>query len=84
MNNQNNDVCYHTKAPRMNLKSDWQIKLDIIANTNRENFASDKEYKDYIEKHTQYSIDEQNSKYKKACIDLEKYTKSKKEQEQTN
>lgn len=65
-------VCYRTKSPKINIKDDWQIKLGIIANTNRENFSSDKEYKKYIEEHTQYAIEEQRTRIKKAWKELNK------------
>lgn len=65
-------ICYHTKGPKINVKADWQIKLGVIANTNREDFSSDKEYQEYIEKHTEYAIQEQAEKLKKAWKDLDK------------
>lgn len=66
------EICYRTKGPKMNIKADWQIKLGVIANTNRDDFSSDKEYNDYIEKHTQYAIQEQKEKLARAWAELDK------------
>lgn len=46
--------------------------MGVIASTNREDFSSDKEYQEYIEKHTEYAIQEQAEKLKKAWKDLDK------------
>lgn len=74
-NKPNNDgICYRTKAPKMNVKADWQIKLGVIANTDREQFANDKEYRDYIEQHTQYAIKEQAERLKAAWAEIDKQT----------
>lgn len=66
------NIVYRTKSPKMRVKDDWQIKLGVIANTDRTQFASDKEYAEYVEKHTQYAIEEQAVKLKKAWAELDK------------
>lgn len=71
-NEEKDGIIYRTKAPKMKIKEDWQIKLGIIANTNRDQFSSDKEYNEYIDKHTQYAIEEQANRLKKAWKDLDK------------
>ena len=63
-------IVYRTKQPKMQLMEDWQLKLKVAANTNREDFSSDKEYNDYINQHTRYAIDEQKAKFKQAYKEL--------------
>lgn len=71
MKKENKDgIIYRTRVPKMNIKEDWQIKLEVISNTDRDQFDSDKEYTQYIEQHTKYAIEEQATRLKKAWKDL--------------
>lgn len=71
-NKRDDGIIYQTKSPKMNVMADWQIKLQQIANTDRESFSSTQEYIDYIEETTKGKIQEQDDKLKKAWADLEK------------
>ncbi len=77
MKKENSDgVVYRTKGPKMRVKDDWQIKLEIVANTDESKFNSHKEYVEYVEQHTKYAIEEQASRLKKAWEELDKQTVS--------
>lgn len=71
-NNKEDDICYRTKMPKLNIRAKWQIELGIVANTNKEDFATEREYKDYIRTSVEYAMAEQNERLKQAWKELGK------------
>lgn len=69
-NNRTDGVCYRTKAPKIRIKEDWQIKLEVIANTNRDDFTDSKEYNKYIEEHTKIAIENYAKRLKDAWAEV--------------